>query len=621
MLSIHLQTTIVGPISLVVIMTVLGIILSRTMMRTDAALNHLITSLDQKSSVLSRIERDLTEIQGETYRLVGLHGRNVGTAQLQDIGQQVQEHILAVRGHLQALLHTCPLTDAEREADEQVIIAVDAYLVSVRKMVEALDAEIPVAAIFIVGVEQSYDKLRRTLSVLTELDRETNQRVYAAALKTTRYGQLVILLLVGIAVGLGVGLTALSSVNIHRPIMAITQAMSRLAQERETDLQVPGIERRDEIGHMAQALEVFKADAVEKICLLAEVQERTANIERVNASLQNEIRAREQAEAQIARHNEALERAVHQTKQEMKTLMERMVRQGKLATIGQVAGSIAHELRNPLGAIKQSVFFLHRLSRRGAMVSTNPKVDEHLQLMGGEVDTANRVITQLLAFARNQPSTPEWLELRSLVEEGLRPVRQLEQVQLELICEPNPFVLWADRWQMQHVLMNLLSNAIDACETSGTVTIRAYVDAVTQAYILMVVDTGCGMSTEEAKHVFQPLYSTKVWGTGLGLSLCRQLVEQQGGDIVFHSRKGEGTTVTIRLPLGPTREMRTRPVAAEAHTIPLQTGLEAPCLPDGKEREHHANADDHSHRRRPSGHVSNPSGHLRNRRLHRVRGQ
>lgn len=187
----------------------------------------------------------------------------------------------------------------------------------------------------------------------------------------------MILILVSVAIGLGIALTVLSSLSIHHPIIAITHAMSRLARGRETTLQVPGIERRDEIGSMAQALEVFKADAVENIRLLAEVQERTANIERVNASLQSEIRARNLAEAQIARHNELLEQAVDKTTQEMETLMERMVRQEKLATIGQVAGSIAHELRNPLGAIQQSVFFLNRLSHRGALVASNPKVDEH----------------------------------------------------------------------------------------------------------------------------------------------------------------------------------------------------------------------------------------------------
>ncbi len=343
--------------------------------------------------------------------------------------------------------------------------------------------------------------------------------------------------------------------------------MSRLARGRETTLQVPGIERRDEIGSMAQAFEVFKADAVENIRLLAEVQERTANIERVNASLQSEIRARNLAEAQIARHNELLEQAVDKTTQEMETLMERMVRQEKLATIGQVAGSIAHELRNPLGAIQQSVFFLNRLSHRGALVASNPKVDEHLQLVSGEVNTANRVITQLFAFARNQSSTPEWVNLRSLVEEGLRPLQRAHQIPLTLTCEPAPFVMWADRWQMQHVLQNLLSNALDACDQSGTVTIRAYVDAETQAYTLMVVDTGCGIPAEETNHVFQPLYSTKVWGTGLGLSLCKQLVEQQGGGIMLRSQEGQGTTVTIRLPLGPSQEPIKHHAEAEPHAV------------------------------------------------------
>ncbi len=160
------------------VMIALGIILSRTMTRTDVALNRLITSLDQKTRLLSRVERDLTEVQGETYRLVGLHGNEAGRGQLQDVGQQAQAQILDIRRNLQAFLRVSSSTHAEQMTREQVLVAVDAYLSSVRKMVDALDAGIPVAVIFIVGAEQSYDKLRRTLGALTELDRATNQRVY-----------------------------------------------------------------------------------------------------------------------------------------------------------------------------------------------------------------------------------------------------------------------------------------------------------------------------------------------------------------------------------------------------------------------------------------------------------
>jgi signal transduction histidine kinase len=122
-------------------------------------------------------------------------------------------------------------------------------------------------------------------------------------------------------------------------------------------------------------------------------------------------------------------------------------------------------------------------------------------------------------------------------------------MQLTCICEPDPFVVWADRWDMQHVLMNLLSNATDACEGAGKVTIRAHIDTEAQLYVLTVTDTGCGMAAEEVSQAFEPLYSTKAWGTGLGLSLCRQLLEQQGGKITLDSQKGHGTTVTLLLPV------------------------------------------------------------------------
>ena len=137
------------------------------------------------------------------------------------------------------------------------------------------------------------------------------------------------------------------------------------------------------------------------------------------------------------------------------------------------------------------------------------------------------------------------------MEEAIRDVRCPEEIELRVSYEPTPFTLWTDRWYLQHVMMNLLSNASDACEADDRITIRACLDNAARSYDLTVSDTGCGIMEEDLSTIFEPLYSGKVWGTGLGLSLCKQLVEQLGGGITLSSQVDQGTTVRLRLPMPP----------------------------------------------------------------------
>ena len=268
-------------------------------------------------------------------------------------------------------------------------------------------------------------------------------------------------------------------------------------------------------------------------------------------AIHSDVTDRKRAEARIERRNEELRQAVQERTREMEALMARIMRQEKLATIGQIAGSIAHELRNPLSVLKQSLFYLTRLHHRGRLESTNPQVPDYIQLMDAEINAAERVISQLLAFARSTPPSPQWLDLRELLRDVLRQKPLGDDVRVRMIFVPYSYQLYADRWCMQHVFLNLLSNAADACEGVGTVTIHAQIDATAHQYHIALRDTGRGIPNDDLQHVFEPLYSRKMWGTGLGLSLCQQLIEQQGGAISLESQEGRGTTVELRLPMPP----------------------------------------------------------------------
>jgi signal transduction histidine kinase len=219
----------------------------------------------------------------------------------------------------------------------------------------------------------------------------------------------------------------------------------------------------------------------------------------------------------------------------------RLQRSERLAAIGQVAGGIAHELRNPLNVVKTSVYYL--------VNARNPKpakVAEHLQRIERHVGQADGVITALSNFARLPlpelrpfplgPCVQEVLELNALPD-NVRPVLDLP--------DTLPQVL-ADRDQLRIVLGNLVRNAREAMSQKGgqlTITGRMDSDAVE----IDVADTGVGIPRENLSRIMEPLYSTKARGLGLGLAIARAILEKNNGSLRVASEPGRGTTFTVRL--------------------------------------------------------------------------
>jgi PAS domain S-box-containing protein len=268
-----------------------------------------------------------------------------------------------------------------------------------------------------------------------------------------------------------------------------------------------------------------------------------------NAIIQHiDITERKQAEEQIKNQNILLEQAVQEKQQEMEVLFERLLRQEKLATIGQIAGSIAHELRNPLGAVKQSAFFLERLYQRHQLDASNPKVQEHLELIKAELDISERVISALLQMTRIKPIRREQTDLRPLIEDAAKRCQLSENIQLTLDLSFEPFMIWGDPSQLRQVFINLLTNAVQAIDREGKITIRAKQLTNEASSEIAIEDNGAGIKPDVLDKVFEPLYTTKATGTGLGLSICKQIIENHNGCISLRSEKGQGTTVTIVLP-------------------------------------------------------------------------
>jgi PAS domain S-box-containing protein len=260
------------------------------------------------------------------------------------------------------------------------------------------------------------------------------------------------------------------------------------------------------------------------------------------------ITERKRVEEQIKNQNILLEQAVQEKQQEMEALFERLIRQEKLATIGQIAGSIAHELRNPLGAVKQSAFFLERLYQRHQLDASNPKVKEHLDLIETELDISGRVISDLLQMTRMKLLQREQTNLRPIIEDAANHCHFPESIQLTIDLPTEPFLIQVDSLQLRQVFINLLTNAVQSIEENGHITISAKQLTGERSCVIEIEDNGIGIEPDLLNRVFEPLYTTKATGTGLGLSICKQIIENHQGQISVKSRKDQGTIVTIVLP-------------------------------------------------------------------------
>ena len=239
-------------------------------------------------------------------------------------------------------------------------------------------------------------------------------------------------------------------------------------------------------------------------------------------------------------------RVIHfQDLTDLRHMEQAVARAERLAGIGRLAANIAHEIRNPLASISGSVEVLKRLP--GADAETCNLVDIAVR----EVDRVNALISNLLDYARPRTEDRQRLDLGEMVAEIAKifeQERRAKEVRLQLRAQTGVWVEAASG-QMQQVLWNLLRNAVEAMPEGGTIYLStAQRNATTPESILMVRDAGIGIPREDLEHIFEPFFSRKTGGTGLGLATTARIVEDHKGTIDVLSQPGKGTTFTIRLP-------------------------------------------------------------------------
>jgi signal transduction histidine kinase len=215
---------------------------------------------------------------------------------------------------------------------------------------------------------------------------------------------------------------------------------------------------------------------------------------------------------------------------------DRMKEQHRLAQLGEMAASVAHEIRNPLSIMKTTA---EVLQKRYADTS-----DEMLTFIPEEIDRLNRLVEDFLQFARQRPQNPESIHLQDFIPDFLK---RISDPHINLVMKSDLPVVHADPDALRQILLNLLKNARDASTHDAPVSLRVSEDD-SKRIQLEVVDQGKGIPHQNLEKVFDPFYSTKASGSGLGLAITRQLIRKMGGDIEIRSKSGQGTTVMIWLP-------------------------------------------------------------------------
>ncbi len=260
------------------------------------------------------------------------------------------------------------------------------------------------------------------------------------------------------------------------------------------------------------------------------------------ASLRD-VTARKEAEDELQRLNKRLEEQVVLRNQELTTVQERLVRQDRLAMLGQWAGSVGHELRNPLAIINNAVYYLRLILK-----DADPEVDSYLHLIDNEVLTASRIISNLLSFAHISTAQQERVPIARLVQHALQrhPPPAKVTIEIDLDEELPPVVV--DSQQIDQILGNLLKNAYEAIDKQGTVRVTALPGPESGQVTIAVQDSGRGIAAEELDKIFEPLYSTKSSGIGLGLAICQGLAEANQGKLAVESEIGKGAIFRLSLP-------------------------------------------------------------------------
>jgi signal transduction histidine kinase/putative methionine-R-sulfoxide reductase with GAF domain len=248
--------------------------------------------------------------------------------------------------------------------------------------------------------------------------------------------------------------------------------------------------------------------------------------------------------------SQQMEEKIQKTTADLKKTEAQLIRSEKLAALGQLAAGIAHEIRNPLTSIN---ILIHSLRQN---ISSGESRSEDFKVIEEEIHRINEIVDQFLRFAKPAPPHLERTEVTSIFEEILQLLRpQMEKLRISVQKDFRSVpLITIDNEQMKQVILNLLMNSIQAMPEGGQFRLEGEVSKDGQWVELSIRDSGVGIPPEDMDKLFDPFFSTKEGGIGLGLSIAHRIIDQHHGKIEVTSNPNEGTIFTVYLPIDQGQE-------------------------------------------------------------------
>lgn len=448
---------------------------------------------------LSHITRDALKIDDVVYSVIyDVHGITLASSIISN--RKLERYILATpveASTIQALKKHKFLKKANR----------------IQNVGEVMDIVVPVISYdYDSGITTSYNTKENIIGILrigVSLEKIKHQ------IKNMT-GSIIVLTVMIIVAGILISFFLVRLIT--RPIEKLTKGTRKIA-EGNLKYRV-SLNSNDEFGELASAFNSMAGDM--------EAHIRELNKEK-----------KELLELKIAFEHRSQE--LEETLETNQKIQQDLIKSEKFATIGRLASSVAHELRNPLAAIKNISYFLSKMEPFKDNKSKNM-----VQMLSSEVLRANKIIVELLDYSRVKKLTKLTINIESFIDKVTKMVSFPDNIKLTKKIEN--FNIELDPDKITQVIINLISNARDAMPPSGgEIIISAKkTDKMGQIFIQ---DNACGMSQDTVAHIFEPLFTTKLQGIGLGLPIVKEIIEVHQGKISVTSKENVGTTFTIELPL------------------------------------------------------------------------
>ncbi len=296
-----------------------------------------------------------------------------------------------------------------------------------------------------------------------------------------------------------------------------------------------------------QALLAVVQRASERNSLLREKRRLEAENEDYQRSLERKVRERTERLRESEKRYRELFQETRRAYDELKQTQEKLIRSERLAAVGELAAQIAHEIRNPLGAISNSVGVL----RRDLDLTGDDK--RLMEVVSAESQRLEGIIADFLRFARPRPIHKAKEQITHVLDDLLLLLSQEQAersaIRIEKYYEPDLPEVALDSAQTREALWNLIVNAVEAMPAGGQLLVSAARSARDDFLEVTVTDSGKGIRDDEADKIFEPFHTTKADGTGLGLAIVQRVVESHGGEVTVESQEGRGSSFRLRFPM------------------------------------------------------------------------